>query len=234
MSTYGSRFDGLFAAAVPTVLSGAHNRETPPTSGSRWPVSIVALLPADVESILDGLTRQAADIAGDDHFQTGRAGSAHMTLRALDRFRPDARSDDPAASRYASAMARTATAIGPVPLELTGITLTGGGVLAQLEPTDERCWELLRRLRVELGADGWCEGDWQRDLVHASLLHFAGDIADPAALIDWGRQHRRMDPVAVELSAMLLVRYTYWESVDHNGGRIRQMARSTWHREPLL
>lgn len=195
---------------------------------------MVAPLPPRVESVLDEFTQQIVDIAGDDHFQTGRTGSAHVTLRALDRFRPDARPDDPAVSRYASAMARTAAAIGPVSLKLTGLTLTTGGVMAQLEPTDERCWELLRRLRVELGADGWCEGDWQRDLVHSSLLHFAGDIANPAALVDWIRQRRRIDPVAVELGAMLLVRYTYRESVDHNGGRIRQMARSTWHREPLL
>ena len=232
MSVYSSRFDDLFSAAVPTVMSGEHNRETPPTSGPRWPVSVVAPLPAPVESALDEFTQQVAAIAGADHFQTGRAGSAHVTLRGLERFRADARPDDPVIARYRSAMARAA-ATEPVPLQLTGFTLTSGGVLAQLEPSDERYWKLLQRLRIELGADGWCEGEWQRDIVYASLLHFAGDIADPAALIDWVKDRRRIDPVTVELSAMLLVRYTYRESVDHNGGRVRQMARSTWHREPL-
>ena len=83
------KFDQLFDEAVPLISSQRHRRDSPPLEGGRWPVSVVLRPPADCDLSrrLDNLTTEVADLAGPGHWHTGRVGSAHLTVRALEHYR---------------------------------------------------------------------------------------------------------------------------------------------------
>ena len=44
----------------------------------------------------------------------------------------------------------------------------------------------------ELGADGWREGGFRRDIWYANLLHLSGDVAHPRRLVDWVAARRHL------------------------------------------
>lgn len=206
-------FDELIEAAAPQVLAGAHRRDVPPEEGGRWPVSVLVRPAEPVRDVLESLMRAALGQAGPGHFLTGRADSVHLTVRALEPYREAAREDEPVAADWVGALARTAAATAPFALTLTGVTLSTSGVMAQLETRDEQPWQLMDRLRDELGPLAWYEDQWMRRTIwYASLLHFADDIADPAGLIAWVRSHRQIAPVEVAVDALSLARFRYSEA----------------------
>jgi len=83
------KFDQLFDRAAPLIAAGDHQRDALPQDGGRWPVSVALRPPRDdlLSRHLDDLTAEAADLAGPDHWHTGRIGSAHLTVRALEGHR---------------------------------------------------------------------------------------------------------------------------------------------------
>jgi hypothetical protein len=115
MTIQPTKFDQLFDAAVPLVSAGRHQRDSPPVEGGRWPVSVVLRPPADTDLIhrLDEITAEAAALAGPDHWQTGQAGSAHLTVRALETYRSEVECTEPVIQRYQSAMHRASAQSGP-------------------------------------------------------------------------------------------------------------------------
>lgn len=223
------KFDTFYAQAAPKLLAGIHGRERVPITGNdRWPISVVACLPPEVEQIVGGLTSEAIAVAGDGHLRTGAAGSAHVTVRSLERYRPDVPQDDPAVRRYTEAVRSAAAASPPIGLLFTGVTLTSNGILGQLEPVDDAMWELMAGLEEALADDAWLERGEPRDLTYVSLLHFADEIRDPAGLIRWVQSHRTMEPVSFTVSELLLVAYRWTDEREPvTGRRFRQASRST-------
>ncbi|MFI5711443.1 hypothetical protein [Kribbella sp. NPDC051620] len=190
------------------IANGNHNRDAPPEEGGRWPVSVVLRPPADspLSRTLDQLTTEAAALAGGGHWQTGQRGSAHLTVRALEYYRPIVDPDEPAIKRYRSAMERAAT--GPARLEVTGLTLTRGTVMACAVPLDDQADLFMDQLRFELGPDAWHElPDGRRDIWYLNLLHFTTDIPDPAGLIDWVQARRHTSYGQVVIDTAELVRF---------------------------
>ncbi|QNE19207.1 hypothetical protein F1D05_16415 [Kribbella qitaiheensis] len=188
-----AKFDELHDNAVPLIAAGKHGRDTVPEEGGRWPVSVV-LRPAvdgDLSRRLDALTRVAADLAGPRHWHTGRPGSAHLTVRALELYRPTVEPTEPVVQRYQAAMSRAAADCGPARIEVVGLTLTAGTVMAAAVSADDQADLFLDRLAEELGPDGWLEVPFgRRDIWYFNLLHFTGDIRRPGTLIDWVAAHR--------------------------------------------
>ena len=163
------------------------------------------MLPAGT-AFLDDLTAEAAELAGPGHWQTGQLGSAHFTVRALEGYRAEVPLDDPAVARYLSAMERAGG--GPFRISVTGLTLTPGSVMASAEPVDQAADEFMDRFAEELGPDGWFERPHgRRDIWYVNLLHFTGDIPEPAKLIDWVTERRAMQPVEVAVESAELVRF---------------------------
>ncbi|TDD44476.1 hypothetical protein E1263_40645 [Kribbella antibiotica] len=163
------------------------------------------MLPART-AFLDDLTAEAAELAGPGHWQTGQLGSAHFTVRALEGYRAVIPPDDPAVPRYLSALKRAGS--GPFRIRVTGLTLTPGSVMASAEPVDEAADAFMDRFAEELGPDGWFERPHgRRDIWYSNLLHFTGDIPEPAKLIEWVADRRRLDPVEVVVPAAELVRF---------------------------
>jgi hypothetical protein len=197
------KFDELFDQAAPLIAAGEHARDVPPSEGGRWPVSV--MLPAST-ALLDDLTAEAAELAGPGHWQTGQLGSAHFTVRALEGYRAEIPADDPAVQRYLNAMRRAGT--GPFRMRVTGLTLTPGSVMASAEAVDSTADDYLDRFAEELGPDGWFERPHgRRDIWYVNLLHFTGEIPDPAKLIDWVAERRRLEPTEVVVPATELVRF---------------------------
>lgn len=222
-------FDRLFDSGHRDVLAGTHQRDTPPVDGGRWPVSVVAFPPGRMRDRFVEWTRSAVERAGTGHFRIGGRDAVHLTVRALERYREAAAPSDPIVAVWRAAMERTASATAPIRLAFTGLTLTRSGLLAQLEPTDDTAWELMDRLRTELGSESWLEDGWmKRNIWYASLLHFADDIADAAGLVDWVRDHRRIDPEPFTIDAISLVRFRHRRTT---GGQA--MVPETWCTVPF-
>ncbi|MGZ0150664.1 hypothetical protein ACXJJ3_26640 [Kribbella sp. WER1] len=209
-----TKFDQLFTSAAPLIAAGTHHREPVPREGGRWPLSVV-LRPAEAR-VLDALTQEAAALAGPHHWQTGQLGSAHLTVRALEPRRENIPTDDPAATRYRSALTRAGTHLadagaqhapteGAATFRITGLTLTPGTVMACAEPVGPAAGTFSDRLTTELGADAWYETE-RRDIWYLNLLHFTGDITRPAALIDWVAARRATPYGTVAVHTPELVR----------------------------
>lgn len=206
-------FDELFALAAPLITTGAHQRDEPPREGGRWPVSVVLRPPAEspLAQTLDALTTEAATFAGPGHWQTGRLGSAHLTVRALEGHRPTIAPNDPAVRRYRAALTRATTAVPwPARFQVTGLTLTPGTVMACALPLDGQGDSFRDRLAAELGPDDWFERPFgSRDIWYLNLVHFTTGIAAPHDLIDWVATHRSTTFGEVTIPAPELIRFRH-------------------------
>ncbi len=205
-----AKFDELSDDAVPLIATGQHRRDTVPEEGGRWPVSVVLRPAVDglLAKRLDELTQQAADLAGPGHWHTGQLGSAHLTVRALELYRAAVDPAEPTIHRYREAMERAAADAAPARIEVVGLTLTAGTVMAAVVSLDDQADLLLDRLADELGPDAWLEEPFgRRDIWYVNLLHFTTDIPRPQALIDWVATHRTHSAGTETIPTVELVRF---------------------------
>jgi hypothetical protein len=210
-----SRYDELFAEAVPLIMDQRHRREVPPVDGGRWPVSVLADLDPALARSLDSLTEAVVELAGPGHFQTGRAGAAHVTVRALEFYRELVPDGDPVIARYVRALRAAAARTTSFSAVITGLTLTPTGVLAGVGTGTDELHEFSATLADELGDDAWLERDHHpRTLRHVSVLHFGAPIVRPAALVDWVADRRRTELGATMINTVDLVRFRHHRSAD--------------------
>lgn len=87
--------------------------------------------------------------------------------------------------------------------------MTPSGVMVCAYPADGAADALADRLEAELGDDGWFEAEYQRDIWYATLLHFAAEVSDPAALVEWVSARRRLDLGWAEFDGAELVSSRY-------------------------
>lgn len=209
-------FDGRFDDARDLIRSQRHRREEPLHEGGRWPVSV--MIQPDPGSMLSmtlqRLMVEAIGFAGPHHWRTGRPGTAHLTVRALERRRNGVVPDDAAVQRYAGAMRRAAIGCGPLSFKVQGLTVTPGTVMAIATPTDGQADRLLGRFGRELRDDGWLEAAiGVRDIWYLNLLHFAGRINNPVGLLGWVDAHRQALIGTLTVRECRLIRWEY-EIVD--------------------
>jgi hypothetical protein len=176
-------FDRLFERGRAAVLSGTHHRDTPPVDGGRWGLSVVLVPEGDPARRLAEVTAEAMDMVGPGHWPTGTAGAVHITVRALQAHRSAVPVDDPLVERCSAALARAAARSRAVRLRMCGLTLTPSGVMACAYPVGAAADDFAAVLSVELGADGEFEARFCRDIWYATLVHFTGDIRDPAEVL---------------------------------------------------
>jgi hypothetical protein len=211
------KFDRLFNDAVPLISSQRHRRDSPPREGGRWPVSVILRPPenSELSRRLDVLTSEAARLAGLGHWHTGRTGSAHLTVRALETYRRKVDPSDPVIQRYRAALRAAADRTGPVLIQVTGLTLTAGSVMACAIPLDAQADLLMDRFAEELGPDGWFEHPHgRRDIWYLNLVHFTSHIASPQHLIDWVAERRRLDVGRTTITTAELVRFHYCPDIS--------------------
>jgi len=222
-------YDRLFDGSREAVLTGRHRREEPPVDGGRWPATVVCIPAPSTRTSLERWMKEACELTGPGHFLTGRADANHVTVRALEPYRDAASPADAASGAWALAMRAAAVGTPPLRLHLTGVTLTAGSVMAQLEPVDDAPWAFMERLRAALGEHAWYEDQWEpRNIWYVNILHFAAPIADPAGLVRWVEAHRQVAAEEVVLGSVSLVRYRYQPSAT---GRL--MAMESWGSAPF-
>ncbi len=201
-----SRFDQLLDESAPLIIEQRHHREQPPVDGGRWPVSVVIFPDRALGERLDALTGELIKLAGPGHFHTGRSGSAHLTVRALERFRATIAENDPAVARYLRATRAAASRTRSFSLTITGLTVTPSAVLAGVGTGRDQVDQLTATLADELGPDDWLERDYVRSFRHLSLLHFGAAIAHPRDLIDWVADRRGLTIGSMTATAVDLIR----------------------------
>jgi hypothetical protein len=204
---YLRTFDRLFAESAPLVLQRLHQRERPPVDGGRWPVSVVLRPDQVVARGLEQAMVEAEVYAGPGHFRTGAADSVHFTVRALELYRESL--DDGAVRRYEAALRRAVRDLGPVGLDLVGLTLAAGSVMVCAHPVDQNAATLMGRLSDELGDDAWREAGLDRNIWYATLIHFATDIVEPSGLVEWVAQRRELNLGRTVMDSAELVRFRY-------------------------
>jgi hypothetical protein len=183
----------IAAAGRVAVLGGTHAVEEWPSRAGRWGPSLVLLPSGPLRARLDDLTAEAMAVLGGGHWPSGGEGRAHVTVRALEPH--DIRPLPPdRVARYAAAAERALAAVGPVTLDVAGTVVTTGGVVATAVSPDRSADELRLRLGQELGPDGWLEDgvfpSGRDPFWYVTLVHFAGPVAEPHALLDWIESQR--------------------------------------------
>lgn len=158
---------------------------------------------------LDRLTNDARLIAGDAHWATASAGSAHMTMRGLEPYRVPIGDDDPAVARYAQALTTAARNQGAVRFDLCGLLVTPTSVMLRATPGNETVTRMRPALDRALGDDGWYELNYQRDIWFLNLIHFAGPIARPAELVEWVEDRAGLTVGEIIVACTELVRWEF-------------------------
>jgi hypothetical protein len=206
---YRGAFDRLFERGRDAVLSGAHYRDTPPVEGGRWGLSVVLLPDMSSMERISTVTAEAMRLAGPGHWPTGVVEAVHFTVRAIQVHRRMVPADDPLELRCAAGLRRAAAAARSIRLRLSGLTLTPSGVMLCAFPEDGAADDFADRLGKELGADGWFEAEYQRDIWYATLVHFTDQIRDPSGLVDWVAAQRDLALDVTAVSEAELVRFAY-------------------------
>ena len=158
---------------------------------------------------ISAVTAEAMRLAGPGHWPTGAVEAVHFTVRAIQVHRCVVPADDPLERRCAAALRRAAARSQPARLKLSGLTLTPSGVMLCAFPVDCAANDFADRLGEELGADGWFEAEYERDIWYATLVHFTEAIRDPGGLVDWVAARRGLDLGAIAVQESELLRFRY-------------------------
>lgn len=203
-------FDRLFAEGQSAVRAGKHGVQGRPVEGgARWGLSALLRPDAAAAEVLAEVTRQAADVAGGDHWLTGAAASSHLTLRSLEPWRHMIAADDPLVRRYAAALAVAVDGIGPLPFTVVGLTLTRSSVMACAVPANDAADRLAAAFSEALGSDGWHENEFIREFWYLNLVHFADAIQAPEKLIGWVADRRDREIATVVVDEVQLTQWQY-------------------------
>lgn len=201
------RFEELFDRNAPLILEQRHQRETPPVEGGRWPVSAVIMIGGELGDRLAALTAELVGLTGPGQFHTGSSGSAHLTVRALERYRPVLPDDGPAVARYAAALRSSCARSDAFEVSLTGLSVTPLAVVARVDVGAREVTELSARFADDLGPDDWLERDHvARTFRHLTLLHFGAALARPRSLLDWVSDRRTLALGSTTVTTVDLVR----------------------------
>ncbi|MHB1445455.1 MAG: hypothetical protein ACYCTI_01855 [Acidimicrobiales bacterium] len=184
--------DEINSAGVAAVLAGSIEQQEPPRDDGRWGLSIL-LLPAEpLSDRLEALTQEVLEVAGPSHWSTAGGGGAHLTVRALETYRSPERRDLDAESRYLDALRRVTADLPSPRFAFRGVFLSPGAVLLGAIDLDGTAGALRTRLAHELSED--LESHWRRSpFWYLSLVHFAGEVADPGRLLAWVSDRSELD-----------------------------------------
>ncbi|GIG58094.1 hypothetical protein Lfu02_24660 [Longispora fulva] len=201
-------FDDLYEKGRTAVLAGQHYTETPPVDGGpAWGLSVVVRPSPTLAARMAAVAAEALTLAGPGHWPTGNAHSSHFTLRCLETYRTGVPASDPMVGRVGDALRKAVVGLRPFRLEVTGLTLTPGSVMACAEADGDTAELLKDRLGEALGADGHYEAGFRRAIWYANLVHFAAPIAEPACLVDWVGERRRLHLGEVLITEVELLRW---------------------------
>ncbi|MGW0807628.1 2'-5' RNA ligase family protein [Nonomuraea sp. NPDC002799] len=201
-----SDFAEFRASGRAALLAGQATHDIPMVAGARrWGAAAVLRPPGPV---LDRLTELAGTLRAPGHWVHGRR-TLHVTLRSLEPYRDTIPEGDRLRRVYGEALAEAATGLPPARVRLAGVSPHAGGVLVHGSPQDETLVTLYERYARALESRGVrdLERGRVRDRWYVSLVHFAGPLADPRAIVAWCDAHATADLGVAELATAEIVRF---------------------------
>jgi hypothetical protein len=191
------------------LLAGRARLDVPPQAGTRrWGLSVLVRPDPQLAETLEALTTEIVALAGPGQWPTGAAGTAHLTLYSLEPHRPGLTLADPAATRYATAMARAAATAAAATFLVEGLGLTPGGVIAACRPLDAAADRLRSALTEALGGEVF-EAAYRGDQWWMSLVHLAAPVRDGEALVEYVEARRDAPLGRLVARRLELVRYEH-------------------------
>lgn len=204
-------FERLHAEGRRAVLTGTHQVECAPANGSpRWAVGAALRPDPRAAQAIEQAARAAAAVVGANHWLTGAARSAHLSLRRhLEQRRRPIPAGDRLVARYAAALRATAKSADPVRFVITGLILTPVSVMARAIPADAAADDLAAIFDTALHAEGCPETGTTPVLWYVNLVYFTGPVHAAHELAAWTEARRQMKVIDVRVTEMQIVRWQY-------------------------
>ena len=192
-----AHYDAMWRDAAPVVRAGGAEIDPTlecPTADPRRGFTLLARPAASVSAALVSLSEKLRALEPAQYYQP--ASGLHHTILSLFTATVDYAPYLAHVDAYSAAVTEAATGIGPFEIEVWGVTLVRGAVLAQGFAKGEALGELRDRLRAALAARGLGEGlDQRYRLVtaHMTIARFAAPINDASRFVDMIEAERATD-----------------------------------------
>jgi 2'-5' RNA ligase len=214
-----ARYDALWADAAPAVRGGAATLDpwiARKNADPRRGLSLLARPGADLvrrlEDFLAGLRAEEPE----QYFQP--AADMHLTVFSLFGTTADHAPYMAHLDAYRAAAAEALRGVPPFRVEIEGVTLSRGAVMAQGFPADGTLDEVRERLRAALAERGLTAGMDQRYplmTAHLTLVRFAAPLRRPERFVQRVAAARGRVFGAMEVREMELVISDWYQSSEH-------------------
>ncbi|GAA2215221.1 hypothetical protein GCM10009850_106880 [Nonomuraea monospora] len=209
-----SDFAEFRARGRAALLAGQATHDVPfADGGTRWGTT-AAFRPQ--QQIAERMAELSATVSAPGHWVHG-AGTLHVTLRTLERYRTHIPQDDPLCRAYGSALAEAVAGLPPARVRLAGVHPHPGGVVVGAHPEDDTLDTIRKRFAHVLETRGIrdVERGRVRDRWYVSLVHFAAPLTNAGELVAWCDAHADADFGTAELRTAEIVQFV------HTGGGVR-------------
>ena len=182
-----AHYDALWEEAAPLVRTGGATMDpwlSHPTADARRGVTLLALPAKAVIAQLSAFIAQLRALEPEQRYQP--ASDLHHTVLSLFTATADYAAYMAHLPAYREAVSEAASATPPFMIDVRGVTLTPGAVLAQGFPRDDPLAILHDKLRAALAARGLGDGlDQRYRLVtaHMTLVRFATPLREPRRFV---------------------------------------------------
>lgn len=177
-----AHYDGLWEEAAPAVQAGRAALDpwlSPGQTDARRGLTLLAWPSSAITGSIDTLLEQLRSLEPEQTYQP--TSDQHHTVLSLFTATPDYAPFMARVAEYHDAVSEVAASTPPFEIEVRGVTLTRGAVLAQGFPRDDTLSVLRDRLRRALPARGLGESlDQRYRLVtaHMTIVRFAKPLRD--------------------------------------------------------
>jgi 2'-5' RNA ligase len=215
-----AHYDALWDEAVPRVRSGGAVLDpwlSRAAEDARRGITLLARPARTVVAPLSAFLEEIRSIEPEQRYQP--ASDLHHTVLSLFTATDDYAPYLARAAEYREAVAEVAAATPPFVIDVRGVTLTPGAVLAQGFPRDETLASMRDRLRAALSARGLGDSlDRRYRLVtaHMTVVRFATPLRDPERLVAALAAARPIDFGSTTVDRVELVLGDWFQTAVHD------------------
>lgn len=182
-----THYDGLWEHAAPLVRTGGATADhwlSRPIEDARRGITLLARPAEEVIAPLSSFLQQLRHIEPEQRYQP--SSDLHHTVLSLFTATADYRPYMARLADYHEAVSEVAAGTAPFVLDIRGVTLTPGAVLAQGFPRDDTLATLRDKLRSALrarGLGGALDQRYRLVTPHMTLVRFAAPLREPERFV---------------------------------------------------
>lgn len=213
-----ARYDALWAESAPAVRAGRITRDSlahDKDRDARRGVTLLVRPSADVANRIDALLARLRMLEPEQYFQP--RADLHQTVLSLFSATPDFCPYLAHLPAYRAAVEEATAAIPPFEIDIRGVTLSTGAVLAQGFPREDALDRLRDRLRAAMtsrGLGGTLDRRYRLTTAHMTLVRFAAPLRDPARFVDAVAAERDTPLGTTRVFRLELVLGDWYQSAD--------------------